>query len=79
MPLYEYYCSACKWRFEMLRSMQESAADASCPECGTKLRGGPFPWLPHFHAAIAAATPAWAVVVPAEAPAPAANHILTQT
>ncbi len=38
MPLYEYYCSACKWRFEMLRSMQESAADASCPECGTKAR-----------------------------------------
>lgn len=38
MPLYEYYCSACKWQFEMLRSIIQSDADASCPECGAPAR-----------------------------------------
>lgn len=35
MPVYEYYCSACKRRFEMRRPMDQSEADAPCPQCGT--------------------------------------------
>lgn len=33
MPIYEYCCSSCKNKFEILRSMSESDKDASCPKC----------------------------------------------
>jgi putative FmdB family regulatory protein len=32
MPRYEYRCRTCDERFELQRSMSESAAPASCPE-----------------------------------------------
>ena len=31
MPLYEYYCSQCETRFELLRSMSRSNDLATCP------------------------------------------------
>jgi putative FmdB family regulatory protein len=31
MPLYEYYCTVCKTRFEMLRPMGRAAEPATCP------------------------------------------------
>ena len=37
MPVYEYYCSSCKWRFEQLQPMS-AGHDSQCPECGTVSR-----------------------------------------
>jgi putative FmdB family regulatory protein len=34
MPLYEYHCSACGSRFEVLQRMGETAEGLACPECG---------------------------------------------
>jgi putative FmdB family regulatory protein len=34
MPMYEYYCSACRTRFEKLVRVAGDAAHAACPECG---------------------------------------------
>jgi putative FmdB family regulatory protein len=31
MPLYEYYCSQCETRFELLRPMSRSDRSATCP------------------------------------------------
>lgn len=31
MPLYEYYCSQCETKFELLRPMSRSDAPAACP------------------------------------------------
>ncbi len=36
MPLYEYCCSGCGHKFELLRSMTQSNSDASCPKCDKK-------------------------------------------
>ncbi len=33
MPLYEYFCSGCSLRFELLRPISEVNRAASCPEC----------------------------------------------
>jgi putative FmdB family regulatory protein len=34
MALYEYKCSNCEERFELMRSMSASDEPAECPECG---------------------------------------------
>lgn len=34
MPLYEYRCTECEHRFEILQRMGEGAEGLSCPECG---------------------------------------------
>jgi len=34
MPLYEYRCTDCDHRFEVLQRMGDSAESLSCPECG---------------------------------------------
>jgi putative FmdB family regulatory protein len=31
MPLYEYYCSACASKFELLRPMRDGDLPATCP------------------------------------------------
>jgi putative FmdB family regulatory protein len=33
MPIYEYVCSDCKCRFELLRPVSRSGEDAGCPKC----------------------------------------------
>lgn len=33
MPIYEYECSSCNSKFELLRSMSRVDEDADCPEC----------------------------------------------
>ena len=33
MPLYEYRCTNCESRFEMLRPMSQSDSSAVCPYC----------------------------------------------
>jgi putative FmdB family regulatory protein len=34
MALYEYKCSDCEERFELMRSMNAADEPAECPECG---------------------------------------------
>lgn len=34
MPIYEYKCLKCGTKFELLRSMDSSDDDISCPKCG---------------------------------------------
>jgi putative FmdB family regulatory protein len=34
MALYEYKCSGCEERFELMRSMGTADDPAECPECG---------------------------------------------
>jgi putative FmdB family regulatory protein len=34
MALYEYKCSGCEERFELMRSMSAADEPAECPECG---------------------------------------------
>lgn len=34
MPLYEYRCSSCGSRFEVLRRMGQGSEGLSCPRCG---------------------------------------------
>ncbi|MCD6352004.1 MAG: zinc ribbon domain-containing protein [Armatimonadetes bacterium] len=36
MPLYEYECSKCGRRFELLRPRSEARQPAQCPFCGSK-------------------------------------------
>ncbi|MDD4876485.1 MAG: zinc ribbon domain-containing protein [Dehalococcoidales bacterium] len=36
MPIYEYFCSKCKSKFELLRSMKCLNDDAFCPTCNAK-------------------------------------------
>lgn len=38
MPIYEYFCSKCKNKFELLRTMSQSNQGASCPSCGGRAR-----------------------------------------
>ena len=33
MPIYEYVCSDCGLKFELLRPFSESSKEASCPQC----------------------------------------------
>ncbi|MFC1846803.1 FmdB family zinc ribbon protein [Chloroflexota bacterium] len=33
MPIYEYVCSKCGSKFELLRSMSQMSEKASCPGC----------------------------------------------
>ncbi len=35
MPLYEYECSSCKKRFEVLQRMGDGPEGLECPECGS--------------------------------------------
>ena len=34
MPLYEYRCSSCGSRFELLRRMGQGNEGVACPQCG---------------------------------------------
>jgi putative FmdB family regulatory protein len=34
MPLFEYYCSTCRTRFEELVRVPANGEHATCPECG---------------------------------------------
>jgi len=34
VPLYEYRCSGCESRFEVLRRMGQGKEGLSCPQCG---------------------------------------------
>ena len=36
MPVYEYYCPACKSGFEELRPMSRISAPAHCPTCESR-------------------------------------------
>ena len=33
MPIYEYLCSSCKQKFELLRGISEANEGALCPSC----------------------------------------------
>jgi putative FmdB family regulatory protein len=42
MPIYEYVCSACNSRFDLLRPMSQADQPARCPNCqGTESRRAP--------------------------------------
>ncbi len=34
MPIYEYYCVDCHETFELMRSLAEADAEATCEKCG---------------------------------------------
>lgn len=34
MPMYEYECTSCGARFDLLRGMQQSDVDITCTTCG---------------------------------------------
>lgn len=36
MPIYEYVCSGCHQRFELLRSLSQANDEVSCPHCHNK-------------------------------------------
>lgn len=36
MPIYEYVCSECKFKFELMRPLSQSTKAASCPKCHQK-------------------------------------------
>ncbi|HEX6512256.1 MAG TPA: zinc ribbon domain-containing protein [Chloroflexota bacterium] len=38
MPVYEYYCSDCRTKFEALRSMAAADEPAECSSCGSTKR-----------------------------------------
>ncbi|MDP6647632.1 MAG: zinc ribbon domain-containing protein [Dehalococcoidales bacterium] len=33
MPIYEYQCLECEFKFELLRPLSRSGEDAACPHC----------------------------------------------
>lgn len=33
MPIYEYFCSKCESKFELLRSLSRASEGADCPRC----------------------------------------------
>ena len=37
MPVYEFVCSSCKHKFEMVRSFSQSGEPAPCPKCGAQV------------------------------------------
>jgi len=41
MPIYEYSCSKCRLKFEVLRAMSQAGEDAPCPKCGGKAKRVP--------------------------------------
>jgi len=38
MPLYEYRCPKCEFKFELLRPMSQVDEEASCPRCNNGAR-----------------------------------------
>jgi putative FmdB family regulatory protein len=38
MPIYEYQCPSCNYKFELLRSMNDSDKEAPCPQCNEKAK-----------------------------------------
>ncbi len=38
MPIYEYICSSCESKFELLRPLSDAGQSASCPHCHTEAR-----------------------------------------
>ena len=39
MPVYEYQCHACDYKFELLQSIRARPEDTACPQCdGTSVR-----------------------------------------
>jgi putative FmdB family regulatory protein len=38
MPIYEYVCSDCKQKFELLKSMSQAGEGVPCPKCGGQAR-----------------------------------------
>lgn len=38
MPIYEYRCTACEDKFELLRPMSQADAEATCPRCNNGAR-----------------------------------------
>ena len=36
MPIYEYVCSKCDWKFELMRGFSQDDAGIKCPECGAE-------------------------------------------
>jgi putative FmdB family regulatory protein len=36
MPLYEYSCTECKMKFELIRSLSERDEECECPHCRAK-------------------------------------------
>ena len=36
MPIYEYVCSRCEQKFELLKSMSQAGEAVPCPRCGGK-------------------------------------------
>ncbi|MBI2848162.1 MAG: zinc ribbon domain-containing protein [Chloroflexi bacterium] len=36
MPIYEYKCPKCEFKFELRRPMNEANEDAPCPRCQNK-------------------------------------------
>ena len=34
MPIYEYYCGACKHKYDSMRPMAKRDDSAPCPKCG---------------------------------------------
>ena len=38
MPIYEYLCSGCNLKFELLRPLSQVSEDASCPQCHARAK-----------------------------------------
>jgi putative FmdB family regulatory protein len=36
MPIYEYVCSDCEQKFELLKPMSQAGEGVTCPKCGGK-------------------------------------------
>jgi putative FmdB family regulatory protein len=36
MPIYEYICSKCEQKFELLKPMSQAGKAVTCPKCGGK-------------------------------------------
>ncbi len=53
MPLYEYQCTSCGHRFEVLQRMGEGGEGVSCPQCGA---GAPVKQFSSFAASAAGGT-----------------------
>ncbi|MDD5037967.1 MAG: zinc ribbon domain-containing protein [Dehalococcoidales bacterium] len=41
MPIYEYVCSKCKFKFELMRPISQSTKAASCPQCKERAERAP--------------------------------------
>ncbi|MCL5074155.1 MAG: zinc ribbon domain-containing protein [Chloroflexi bacterium] len=38
MPIYEFCCGDCHYKFELLRSLEHSSDAATCPRCGGEVK-----------------------------------------